>query len=51
MIATGFKKQKEIKIHPISMTDADYDYIWDEIERRENEVELNVSVNIGEEYN
>ena len=32
------------------MTDADYDYILDEIERREeNEFERNVSVNSDEE--
>ena len=28
-------KQKIIQIHPISMNDTDYDYILDEIERRE----------------
>ena len=28
--------KKSIKRHPIIMTDADYDYILDEIERREN---------------
>ena len=27
--------KKSIQRHPISMTDADYDYILDEIERRE----------------
>ena len=37
--------------HPISMTDADYDNILDEIERREKvEFEQNVSVNSDEEY-
>ena len=34
MFATGFKK-KIIQRHPICMTDADYYYILDEIERRE----------------
>ena len=28
--------KKSIQRHPIIMTDADYDYILDEIERREN---------------
>ena len=30
------KAKKEIQRHPIVMTDADYDYILDEIERLEN---------------
>ena len=40
-------QQKEsIQRHPISITDAYYDYILDEIERREKiEFEWNVSVN------
>ena len=29
------KQKKSIQIHPIIMTDADYDYIFDSIERRE----------------
>ena len=33
------------------MTDADYEYIWDEIERRETIIyERNVSVNSDKEY-
>ena len=45
MFVTGFKK-KSIQRHPIFMADADYDYILDEIERREkNDFERNVSVN------
>ena len=35
MFVTGFKQRKFIQRHPISMTDADYDYILDEIECRE----------------
>ena len=47
---TVFNK-KSIQLHPIIMTDADYDYILDEIERREKtEFEWNVSGNSGEEY-
>ena len=34
MFVAGIK-QKSIQRHPISMTDADYDYILDEIEHRE----------------
>ena len=34
MFVTGFKKIY-IQRHPISMTDADYDYMFDEIERRD----------------
>ena len=45
IFVTGFKK-KFIQIHPIIMTDADYDYILDEIERRGKiEFEKNVSGN------
>ena len=39
-------KQKSIQRHPIITTDADYDYILDETERREKiEFERNVIVN------
>ena len=31
----GTKQKKKIQRHPIIVTDADYDYITDEIERRE----------------
>ena len=49
MFVTVFQK-KIIQRHPIFMTDADYDYILDEIERRaKNEFEQNVSVNSDEE--
>ena len=42
---------KSIQRHPIIMTDAGYDYILDEIERREkNDFERNVSVNSDEDY-
>ena len=42
--------KKAIQRHPIIMTDADYDYILDEIERREKiEFERNVSFNSDEE--
>ena len=34
LFVTGFRK-KSNTIHPICLTDADYDYILDEIERRE----------------
>ena len=46
MFVTGFKQKKTIQRYPISMTDADYDYILDEIERCGIfEFEHNVSVN------
>ena len=49
MFVTGFKKIS-IQRYPISMTDADYDYILDEIELREkNDLERNVSVNSDKE--
>ena len=32
----GTKQQKATKRHPIVITDADYDYILDEIEHRKN---------------
>ena len=35
IFVTGSKQKKSIQRHPISMTDADYDYILDENERRE----------------
>ena len=42
IFVTGFKQRNHTKTsyhheqrHPIIMTDADYDYIWDEIECRE----------------
>ena len=45
----GFKK-KFIQSHPIIMTDADYDYILDEIEHREKIViERYVSFNSDKE--
>ena len=34
-ICNRVQAKKSIHRHPISMTDADYDYILDEIERRE----------------
>ena len=43
--------KKSIQRHPIIMTDADYDYISDDIERHEKiEFEQNVSVNSNEEW-
>ena len=43
--------KKEIQRHPIIMTDADYDYILDEIEPRENFVfEGNVGFISDKEY-
>ena len=42
--------KKSIQRHPIIMTDADYDYILDEIECRErNNFKRNISVNSDEE--
>ena len=42
--------KKSIQRHPISVTDADYDYIMDEIERCiKIEFEINVSVNSDDE--
>ena len=42
--------KKSTKRHPIIMTDADYDYIFNEIERRERiEFERNVGGNSDEE--
>ena len=41
--------KKSIQRHPICMTDADYNYILDEIERREKLFERNVGVNRDEE--
>ena len=35
IFVAGKKLKKSIQRHPIVMTDADYDYILDEIERRE----------------
>ena len=49
LFLTGFKK-KTIQRHPIFLTDADYDYILDEIERWEKiDFESNVSGNSDEE--
>ena len=49
-ICARSKAKKSIQRHPIIMTDADYDYIMDEIERREKiEFERNASVNSDEE--
>ena len=49
MFVTGFEKKTK-KRHTIIMTDADYDYILYEIERREKtDLERYVSVNIDEE--
>ena len=43
--------KKAIKRHPIITTDADYDYILDEIERPEKvDSERNVIVNSNDEY-
>ena len=43
--------KKSIQRHPIIMTDADYNYILDEIERREiTDFERNVSVNNDDEW-
>ena len=45
------KGKKAIQRHPIIMTDADYNYILDEIERREIiDFERNVSVNNDDEW-
>ena len=49
--ATDKHLKKYEQRHPIIMTDADYDYILDEIERREKiELERNVSGNSDKEY-
>ena len=49
-VCNRIQAKKSIQRHPICMTDADYDYILDEIELREkNEFERNVSVNSDEE--
>ena len=49
-VCNRIQAKKSIQRHPISMTDADYDYILYEIERREFfQFEQNVSVNIDEE--
>ena len=46
------KAKKGIQRHPIIVTDADYNYIMDEIERRETiEFERNVSVKSDDESN
>ena len=43
--------KKSVQRHPIIITDSDYDYILDEIERREKiEFERNMSGNSDEEY-
>ena len=48
-VCNSIQFKKAIQSHPISITDADYDYISDEIECRENiEVEGNFCVNIDE---
>ena len=50
-ICSRNQAKKSTQRHPIIMTDANYDYILDEIERREEiEFERNVSVNSDEEY-
>ena len=50
LFVTGFKQNK-IQRYPICMTNADYDYIFDEIERPDNiEFEWNVSVNSDKEW-
>ena len=50
-VCNRIKAKKAIQIYPICMTDADYDYILDVIERRYKiESERNVSDNIDEEY-
>ena len=49
-LCSGIQAKKSIQRYPIIMTNADYDYILDEIERRENfYFEMNVSVNSDEE--
>ena len=50
-LCSSNQAKKSIKRHPIIITDANYDYIWDEIERREKDwFERYVSANIDEEY-
>ena len=49
-LCNRIQSNKSIQIHPIIMTDTDYDYILDEIECREkNEIEINVSGNSDKE--
>ena len=49
-VCNRIQAKQSIQRHPIIMTDVDYDYIFDEIERRENfEFERNVSVNSDKE--
>ena len=49
-VCNRIQAKQSIEIHPISMTDADYDYILDEIELREKiDFERNLSVNSDEE--
>ena len=50
-VCSSIQVNKSIQRHPISMTDADYDSILDEIECHEKiEFERNVSVNSDDEY-
>ena len=49
-VCNSTQAKKSMQRHPISMTDVDYDYILDEIERREKiDFERKVSVNSDEE--
>ena len=49
-VCNRIQAKKYMQRHPICMTEADYDYILDEIESRENEFEQNVSVNSDKEW-
>ena len=50
LFVTVFRKIKVIQRHPICLTDADYDYILDSIERQDKiNLERNVSGNSDEE--
>ena len=49
-VCNSIQAKQSIKRHPIGITDADYDYILDEIERCEkNEFERNMSVHSDKE--
>ena len=51
-VCTRKQAKKSISIQPIFLTDSDYDYISEEIGRREkNEFELGVKVYSGDEEN
>ena len=44
-LCNRIQAKKSIQRHPIIMTDADYDYILDEIERREKTIERSAGGN------